>query len=101
MPPSEQGSGSSAKHVAPFGRARDLADAIANTLRLARALVGAGRKVDLAGLDGPIGLLCAKSLDLSPEEGRQMRILLLGILEEVDAVSELLRAAANDIQPEG
>ncbi len=82
--------------MAPFGRTRALADAIASTLRLARALAGAGRKVDLAGLDAPIGLLCAKSLDLSPEEGRQMRIMLVGILEEVDALSELLRATPED-----
>jgi hypothetical protein len=100
MSPSDQGSGTSAQHVAPFGRARDLADAIANTLRLARALVAAGRKVDIAGLDGPIGLLCAKSLDLSPEDGRQMRVLLLGILEEVDALSELLRTTTTDTPPQ-
>jgi hypothetical protein len=67
---------------------------------ITRALVAAGRKVDIAGLDGPIGLLCAKSLDLSPEDGRQMRVLLLGILEEVDALSELLRTTTTDTPPQ-
>jgi hypothetical protein len=76
----------------PLGDARGLAEGIASTLRIARALAGAGRRIDLEGLDRPIGLLCAKSLDLPPEQGRQMRVVLIALLREVDALSETLRA---------
>lgn len=76
----------------PLDRARDLAVSLGGTLRLAQALAVAGRRIDLGGLEGPIGLLCAKSLDLPPEEGRQMRILLIELLGQVDALSETMRA---------
>jgi hypothetical protein len=68
-----------------------LAAAIAGTLRMARALAASGRRIDLAGLETSVGLLCAKSLDLPPEEGRQMRIVLVTILQEIDALAETIR----------
>ena len=81
--------------------ARNLAAGIAATLRVARALAASGRRIDLAGIDGSIGLLCAKSLDLPPVQGRQMRIVLVGLLQEIDALSETIRAAPDGPQRGG
>ncbi len=72
---------------------RELAQAIAGTLRVARALAASGRRVDLAGLEEPVGLLCAKSLDLPPDQGRQMRIVLIDLRRELDALLETLGPA--------
>ena len=81
--------------LAALETAQDLAAGIARTLRMAAALAMARRPVDLAGLDGPIGLLCAKSLDLPPATGRQMRATLFELLQEVDAMSAVLRGRAD------
>ena len=80
--------------VSPLGTANRLADGIVSTLRMARALATAGRRIDVAGLDRLIGLLCAKSLDLPPEDGRRMRVTLIALLAEVDALSATLRSTA-------
>jgi hypothetical protein len=82
----------SSPRTTPLGSARDLAQGISGTLRMARALAEAGRPIDLAGLDDPVGLLCAKSLDLPPAQGRQMRVLLIALRQEIDVLSAVLRA---------
>ncbi len=79
----------------PFFNARRLAAGIASTLRMARALASAGRSIDLTGLDGAVGLLCAKSLDLPPEEGRQMRETLMAVLQELDTLTDALQARSD------
>lgn len=71
----------------PIERARAGSDALRRTAALARALAEAGRPIDLAGLDGQIGLVCARALDLPPDDGRAMRIELRGLLAEVDALA--------------
>ncbi len=70
--------------------ARAEAAALTGTLTVARVLVGQRRSVDLAGLDGLVGRLCARALDLSPAEGREMRSTLCALLAEVEALSEML-----------
>jgi hypothetical protein len=80
------------RQAPPLAAARDLAHAIAGTLRMARGFLAAGRCVDLTGLEELVGLLCAKSLDLPPEQGRQMRVVLIDLRRELDAVSAMLRA---------
>jgi hypothetical protein len=82
-----------------LGGARALADGLAGTLRMARGLAAAGRRVDVAGLDRAIGLLCAKSLDLPPEEGRQMRVVLIALLREVDALAATLAPVRGTTVP--
>jgi len=78
---------------APLRELRTFADGVTQTLGVARGLVEAGRHVDLAGLEDQVGLLCAKALDLPPEEGRAMRVDLLAVLARVEALSiALLRA---------
>jgi len=80
-----------APRATPLDAARGLAERIAGTLRMAQALAAGGRRIDLAGLDRPIGLLCAKSLDLPPDQGRAMRVVLIALLQELDALSGAVR----------
>jgi hypothetical protein len=79
----------------PLANARRLAAAIASTLRMARALATAGRSIDLSGLDGAVGLVCAKSLDLPPDEGGQMRDTLIALLQELDTLGDALQARTD------
>jgi hypothetical protein len=79
----------------PLGSALTLAQSLTGTLRMARALAQSGRRIDVAGIAEPIGLLCAKSLDLPPEQGREMRGVLMALRQEVDLLAESLRDAAD------
>lgn len=71
----------------PLGQTLSLAAGVMSTVRLSRALVQARREVDLTGLDSIVGLLCAKALDLPPEEGRALLLELCAVLEEVELLS--------------
>lgn len=82
----------------PIGAVHALADELAKTIGVARALAEAGRVIDLTGLDSRIGLLCAKSLDLPPEQGRTMRPRLI---ELSDAVAALARVLSEHAVPSG
>ena len=75
---------------APLIELRTFADGVTQTLGVARGLVEAGRYVDLGGLEDQVGLLCAKALDLPPEEGRAVRGELLVLLTRVEALSAAL-----------
>ena len=70
------------------------AEQVRQTMALARGLATAGRPIELAGLDRAAGVLCAKMLDLPPEQGRSTRLLLVELLTELDALSATLRAGA-------
>jgi hypothetical protein len=67
--------------------AEQAAEAVANMLRLARGMVQSGRRVELEGLDQMVGRLCARCLDLPPEEGRALRPHLAALLVEIDALN--------------
>src|SRR6478752_1031450 len=82
-----------------IGRTRSLAGGIVTTIRLSRALVDTGRNVDLAGLDRIVGLLCAKALDLQPEQGRELVPELSAMLREIDGLSAALAAAMAPSEP--
>ena len=53
-----------------------------------------GRAIDLTGLDHEVGLLCAKSLDLPPDEGRRIRPQLIALSGVMEALSRVLAARA-------
>jgi hypothetical protein len=76
-----------------IGIVRAFADELTRTVDVARALAEAGRAIDLAGLDDQIGLLCAKSLDLQPDEGRRMRPRLIVLAASIEALSNALQKA--------
>ena len=69
-----------------------LAQQTQRTLSLARTLVATGRRVELVGLDRSVGFLCAKALDLPPEQGRALRAELITLLAELDSLTLEMRA---------
>lgn len=69
-----------------------LAQHAQQTLAVARGLLDSGRRVDLTGLDRSIGLLCAKTLDLPPHQGRATRATLMGLAAELESLDQALRA---------
>lgn len=72
-----------------------LSEGTRHTVEIAAGLVRGGRRVDLAGLDRMVSLLCAKALDLSAVEGRAARAGLIVLLTEIDALSLALRAGGS------
>lgn len=76
----------------PFDTVRALAQQLTRTVTAAAATLRAGRDVDLAGLDSAIGVLCARSLDLPPDEGRRVRPWLVGLSGGIEALSQALAA---------
>ena len=70
--------------------AEALAEGVSAMLRVARGLVEGQRQIDLAGLDAMVGYLCARTLDLPPEQGRAMRPRLMLLLTELDSLTGAL-----------
>ena len=79
----------------PLHAAETLARTLTGTVRLARAMTEARRPVDLAGLDDKVGLLCAKALDLPPEQGRDFRPVLAALLVDLTALHAVLTRLAH------
>lgn len=73
-----------------------LADGVGRMLAMTRALISSQRQVDLSELRDLIGRLCAQSLDLDPPRGRAVRPKLILLRNELDALTEAVRAAAPD-----
>jgi hypothetical protein len=62
-------------------------DSMQGTLTMARALVLAGREVDLAGLDREAARLCAAVACLPGDSGQALLASLMGLTREVDLLS--------------
>jgi hypothetical protein len=76
----------------PVAAVRALSDELIKVIEVARALAEAGRAIDLTELDQQIGLLCAKSLDLPPDDGRRIRPRLIVLSGSMAALSRVLTA---------
>lgn len=87
------------KFAASPGRLSDLAERLTRTLAVARALVMAGRSVELWGLQDGIGILCAKALDLPRPEARNLLPDLCELAAQVDALSLALRRQVGQPPP--
>jgi hypothetical protein len=61
-------------------------ESMRGTLAVARALVEAGRQVDLTGLDAGAAALCAAIAMLPTEAARPMLPSLVALLAEVDGL---------------
>lgn len=70
--------------------ARQSADDLCVILKLARAMAEAGRRVDLDGVEALVGRLCARSLDLMPDDGRQIALQLELVMAGIDALHHAL-----------
>ncbi|HET6182071.1 MAG TPA: hypothetical protein VFA03_00585 [Acetobacteraceae bacterium] len=79
----------------PLDRVRFGARALRHTAMLACRHARKGRPVDLTGLDGQVGLVCAKALDLPPEEGRIARAELEALLADIDTLCEAMRLSVD------
>lgn len=62
------------------------------TLAMARALVEAGRRIELDGLENDAAALCAALMLLSPEAARALRPALIGLRRQVDELASSLAA---------
>ncbi|MES2711511.1 MAG: hypothetical protein V4653_08000 [Pseudomonadota bacterium] len=62
----------------------DMAEGARMMLGVTAALVGSGRRVDLAGLDDEFGRLCAGILALPLAESRRLRPKLEALREQLD-----------------
>ncbi len=74
----------------PLAGVRDFARSLGTAARLSVAFAQSGRRIDLAGLDDKVGLLCAKALDLAPDEGRELRGDLILLRSELDGLAHVL-----------
>jgi len=81
-------------HDGSIDAVRALAEQLTCMIDVSRGLVEAGRAIDLTGLDRQVGLLCAKSLDLPPDEGRRVRPRLLALSGSIEALSRAMAARA-------
>ncbi len=66
------------------------AEAIVQTLRLSRAFLRVGRMICLDGLDALVAQLCARSLGLERQAGASLRLHLLAVQVEVDAIQAIM-----------
>lgn len=74
---------------------RTLASSLSGTVEVSKTLVRAGRQLDLSGLDVLVGLLCAKALDLAPEEGRIIRPELISLRATLSDLAQLIGLAGT------
>ncbi|UPY38718.1 hypothetical protein [Sediminicoccus sp. KRV36] len=65
-------------------------ESLQGTLTMARALVLAGRSVDLAGLDREAARLCAAVACLPGDSGQALLGSLAGLAQEIDLLSRCL-----------
>ncbi|HUB14206.1 MAG TPA: hypothetical protein VMB34_19805 [Acetobacteraceae bacterium] len=77
---------------APLAAVLACLDQLGRTLAIARNLLLGGRRVDLSGLEAEVGFICARTLDLPPEDGRVARPLLVALRSELDAIAAALSA---------
>ena len=65
---------------------------MAASIAVATGLAACGRPIDLAGLEGDAGLLCAQLLDLDPRQALALRPTLVAIDESASALMATLQA---------
>ena len=73
----------------------DLAERARKIVAIAQAMFDNGRPVDLTGLQGSVGLLCAKALDLPPDDAPKARAELVRLTTSLDALSLAMREACE------
>ncbi|MGH7117403.1 MAG: hypothetical protein ACREFP_00135 [Acetobacteraceae bacterium] len=78
----------------PPGAVLRTIEEVSGFLRIVRILIEDGRRIDLTGIEGEIGRLCARALDLEPDQARTLTPLLSALLSEVDTIAARLAAFA-------
>jgi hypothetical protein len=77
-----------------LGAVRGCLEQFGHTLGIASSLLRAGKQVDLTGLDAELGYVCARALDLPPDDGRALRPELIRLRAELDALSAAVELRA-------
>ena len=77
----------------------ELAARLSRTIALARGLIQGGRQLDVTGLDDGVGVLCAQTLALPPEDAGAMVPVLRGVLAQVNLLTAALQRPAGCLQP--
>ena len=77
----------------------ELATRLSRTIALARGLIQGGRHLDVTGIDDGVGVLCAQTLDLPPEDAGAMVPVLRGVLTQVNLLTTALQRPAGCPQP--
>src|SRR4051794_18804227 len=70
------------------------------TIQVAHGLSVAGRVVALEGLEGSVGLLCARVLDLPPAQGSALRAELQQLARDLESLDRLLEHRVAEARPE-
>jgi len=60
---------------------------LTNQVAMADGLLRDGTRVDLAGFDAQVGLLCAQALDLPPDQGRALAPELIQLRDRVERLT--------------
>jgi hypothetical protein len=68
-----------------------LAEQVSRMLAIAGALAASRRRVDLDGLQNNVGLLCARALDLPPQEAGLARAEMIRLVAGLDALTATMR----------
>jgi hypothetical protein len=76
-----------------------MAASVERTLRMATSLASVGRTIDINGLDGWVGQLTARALDLQPADGRALRLKLMELLTDLDRLEHAVRARGTGAAP--
>ena len=75
---------------APMDDVMAMAKQAHGLVAVSRAMFASGRRVELAGLDGAVGLVCAKAIDLPPGEAWLVREELVRLAAELAELAALL-----------
>ena len=76
--------------LAPYPPRLAAIQSLQDTITMARALVQAGRRIDLTGLDADAAVLCTAIGLLAPERSQGLRQSLEELLRDVDALTAAL-----------
>jgi hypothetical protein len=80
-----------------FGSARDELRRIGSLIVDARRNIGAGRAIDVVGLESVVRAVCTKAQNLPADEGRELRPHLEAVLYDLDALSTELTERFGDV----
>lgn len=78
--------------AAALGEVTDFMNAIIQTLRVSRTLLGAGRLVCFQGLEVQIAQLCARCLGLDRDDGSSLHPQLRALQAELDVLAIVVAA---------
>lgn len=68
---------------------------LAAAIAVATGLASTGRTIDLHGIDGLAGILCAQMLDLAPAEAMALKPNLVALEQDVASLMAMLQTSSK------